>query len=83
MFMTQKLVVFRIKEVMIIEDVSDLIKGTVAFGVPTTTFFGFPLQEWMYFISIFAALLLIFERLPNAAGSLLKMKEWIYARFKK
>lgn len=68
---------------MIIEDVADLVKGTAAFGVPTTMFLGFPLQEWVYFVSIFAALLLIFERLPNAAGSLLKMKEWIHARFKK
>lgn len=68
---------------MIIEDAADLIKGTAAFGVPTTMFLGFPLQEWVYFVSIFAALLLIFERIPNAAQSIVKMKDWVYARIKK
>lgn len=67
---------------MITEDVSDLIKGTIAFGIPTTTFMGVPLSEWMYYVSIFAALLLIFERLPSTYRSIKTMKDALYARFK-
>lgn len=68
---------------MITEDIADVIKGGVAFGIPTTNLFGVPLQDWMYIVSTFAALLLIFERLPLAYDSLVKMKEYVYARFKK
>lgn len=67
---------------MITEDISDLIKGSVAFGVPTTSFMGVPLQEWMYIVSICAAVLLILERLPSAYSSMKGMKERIYARVK-
>lgn len=68
---------------MITEDISDIIKGSVAFGVPTTSFMGVPLQEWMYIVSICAAFLLILERMPSAYSSIKTMKEKIYDRFKK
>lgn len=75
---------------MISEDISDLVKGSVAFGFPTATFMGVPLQDWMYYVSIFAALLLIFERLPAAYKNITELKEWgvqkgraLYARIKK
>lgn len=68
---------------MITEDVSDLIKGGVAFGIPTTSLAGVPLNEVMYIVSIVAAMLLIFERLPGAYENLLKFKGIVYARVKK
>lgn len=68
---------------MITEDISDIIKGTVAFGVPTTSFMGVPLQEWMYIVSIAAAVLLILERLPSAYSNVRAFKDRIYARIKK
>lgn len=55
---------------MITEEISDLVKTGVAFGLPATSFIGVPLQDWMYGVSIFAALLLICERLPSAYRSL-------------
>lgn len=67
---------------MITEDISDIIKGSVAFGVPTTSFMGVPLQEWMYIVSICAAVLLILERMPTAYASLKSMKEKVYGRNK-
>lgn len=68
---------------MITEDISDLVKNSVAFGLPVTSFMGVPLQDWMYYISIFAAMLLIFERLPGAFRTLQTVKEKVYARIKK
>lgn len=67
---------------MITEDISDIIKGTVAFGVPTTSFMGVPLQEWMYILSIAAAVLLILERLPSAYANVRAFKDKVYARIK-
>lgn len=67
---------------MITEDITDLVKGGVAFGIPTTTIMGVPLQEWMYIVSICAAVLLILERAPSAYNSLKTMKDKIYGRVK-
>lgn len=64
---------------MITEEVSDFIKGGAAFGVPTVSMFGIPVQEWMYIMSLFAATLLVLERLPSVYGTL----SGLYARFKK
>lgn len=69
---------------MITEDISDVIKGSFALGPPAVTFMGVPLQDWMYYVSIFAALLLICERLPAAYRNIKEMIQWVkrntYAR---
>lgn len=68
---------------MITEDISDIVKAGVAFAPAGASFMGVPLQDWMYYVSIFAALLLIFERLPGAYKTFLEIKEKIYGWFKK
>lgn len=68
---------------MITEDISDIVKNVSAFAPAGASFIGVPLQDWMYYVSIFAALLLIFERLPGAYRTFLKVKERVYGWFKK
>lgn len=67
---------------MLTEDISDLVKSGVAFGLPATSFMGVPLQDWMYYTSIFAAVLLILERTPAALKGIQLMARRVYARVK-
>lgn len=46
-------------------DVVDTIKSTAAFSPPAFTVLGFSLEEWMYWVSIVAAVFLILERAPR------------------
>lgn len=46
-------------------DIVDTIKSTAAFSPPVFTVAGFSLEEWMYWVSIVAALFLILERVPK------------------
>ncbi len=68
---------------MVTEDIADIVKVGAAFAPASASFMGIPLQDWMYYVSIFAALLLIFERLPGAWNTALRVKEKVYGWFKK
>lgn len=61
------------------EDVMDYIKAGVAVAPPTMTLFGVSLQDWMYIVSITAALMLILEKFPSVfktiKGFLLKKEK--------
>lgn len=61
----------------ITEDLIDFIKlGMVGAPPVAQSFFGLPLQDWMYIASIIASLFFILDKLPAVIGR-------IYAKFKK
>lgn len=61
----------------ITEDLIDFVKlGMVGAPPVAQSFFGLPLQDWMYIASIIASLFFILDKLPAVIGR-------IYAKFKK
>ena len=60
----------------ILEQVPDSVKLTAVVTPPVLSFFGIPLQEWVYILSIIMTTLFIIEKIPKAITSL----RWIYRK---